>query len=78
MDICNPYIHMASEPYYELHMSQNSISHLEIKKNVNAIREACDYAIIDSRIVEIIKNPEDATIICKHICDYYNLTICKE
>lgn len=69
---------MASEPYYELHMSQNSISHLEIKKNVNAIREACDYAIIDSRIVEIIKNPEDATIICKHICDYYNLTICKE
>ena len=78
MDICNPYIHMASEPYYELHMSQNNISHLEIKKNVNAIREACDYAIIDSRIVEIIKNPEDATIICKHICDYYNLTICKE
>ena len=74
MDICNPYIHMASEPYYELHMLQNNISHLEIKKNVNAIREACDYAIIDSRIVEIIKNPEDAMIISKHICEYYKLS----
>ena len=73
MDICNPYIHMASEPYYELHMLQNNISHLEIKKNVNAIREACDYAIMDSRIVEIMSNPQNARIICEHICTYYKL-----
>ena len=64
---------MASEPYYELHMSQNNISHLEIKKNVNAIREACDYAIIDSRIIEIIKDPQNAALVCERICDYYKL-----
>lgn len=78
MDICNPYIHMASEPFYKLKMKRNDISYLEVKKSVSAIQEACEYAIIDYRIVEIIKIPENATIICKHICDYYNLSICKE
>ena len=78
MDICNPYIHMASEPFYKLKMKQNDISYLEVKKSIGAIQESCEYAEIDSRFVEIIRNPEDATIICKHICDYYNLTNCKE
>ena len=72
-DICNPYIHMASEPYYKLHMLQSDISHLDIKKSVNAIREVCDYAILDSRIVEIMNNLPNARIICKHICTYYKL-----
>ena len=72
-DICNPYIHMASEPYYKLHMLQSNISHLDIKKNINAIREACDYAIIDSQLVEIVKESGNAAIICDYICDFYNL-----
>ena len=78
MDICNPYIHMASEPFYKLKMKRNDISYLEVKKSIGAIQESCEYAEIDSRFVEIIRNPEDATIISKHICDYYNLTNCKE
>lgn len=57
MDICNPYIHMASEPFYKLKMKRNDISYLEVKKSVSAIQEACEYAIIDYRIVEIIKIP---------------------
>ena len=78
MDICNPYIHMASEPFYKLKMKRNDISYLEVKKSIGAIQESCEYAEIDSRFVEIIRNPKNATIINEHICEYYNLIICKE
>ena len=74
MDICNPYIHMASEPFYKLKMKRNDISYLEVKKSVGAIQEACEYAEIDSRFVEIIRNPKNATIINEHICEYYKLS----
>lgn len=73
MDICNPYIHMASEPYYALHMIRNDISYLDIKKSFNAIHEASDYATIDSRIVKILKDPNNRSVIYKHICNFYNL-----
>lgn len=74
MDICNPYIHMASEPFYKLKMKRNDISYLEVKKSIGAIQESCEYAEIDSRFVEIIRNPKNATIINEHICDYYKLS----
>ena len=73
MDICNPYIHMASEPFYKLKMKRNDISYLEVKKSIGAIQESCEYAIIDSRIAEVMNNPQNARIICKHICTYYKL-----
>lgn len=74
MDICNPYIHMASEPFYKLKMKRNDISYLEVKKSIGAIQESCEYAEIDSRFVEIIRNPKNATIINEHICEYYKLS----
>lgn len=74
MDICNPYIHMASEPFYKLKMKRNDISYLEVKKSIGAIQESCEYAEIDSRLVEIIRNPKNATIINEHICEYYKLS----
>lgn len=73
VDICNPYIHMASEPFYELKMKRKDISYLEIKKSLNAIREAIDYAAIDSRIVKILENQDNRSVIYKHICNFYNL-----
>jgi hypothetical protein len=73
VDICNPYIHMASEPFYELKMKRKDISYLEIKKSLNAIREAIDYAVIDSRIVKILENKDNRSVIYKHICNFYNL-----
>ena len=75
IDICNPYIHMASELYYELHMLQKGISHLNIKKSIHAIREVCDYAIIDPRIVEIVKDPQNAAAIYEHTCKHYKLSV---
>jgi len=74
MDICNPYIHMASEPFYKLKMKRNDISYLEVKKSIGVIQESCEYAEIDSRFVEIIRNPKNATIINEHICEYYKLS----
>lgn len=74
MDICNPYIHMASEPFYKLKMKRNDILYLEVKKSIGAIQESCEYAEIDSRFVEIIRNPKNAIIINEHICEYYKLS----
>lgn len=64
---------MASEPFYELKMKRKDISYLEIKKSLNAIREAIDYAAIDSRIVKILENQDNRSVIYKHICNFYNL-----
>ena len=66
---------MASELYYELHMLQKGISHLNIKKSIHAIREVCDYAIIDPRIVEIVKDPQNAAAIYEHTCKHYKLSV---
>ena len=65
---------MASEPFYKLKMKRNDISYLEVKKSIGAIQESCEYAEIDSRFVEIIRNPKNATIINEHICEYYKLS----
>lgn len=46
---------------------------LTIKKSLNAIREAIDYAVIDSRIVKILENQDNRSVIYKHICNFYNL-----
>lgn len=73
MDICNPYIHMASEPFYKLKMKRNDISYLEVKKSIGAIQESCEYAEIDSRFMELIKDCQARVNVCRHICDYYKL-----
>ena len=54
-------------------MKRNDNSYLEVKKSVGAIQGVCEYAIIDSRIAEIMNNPQNARIICEHICTYYKL-----
>ena len=66
---------MASEPFYKLKMKRNDISYLEVKKSIGAIQESCEYAIIDYRIVEIIKIPQNAAAICEHICKHYKLSV---
>ena len=43
--------------FYKLKMKRNDISYLEVKKSIGAIQESCEYAEIDSRFVEIIRNP---------------------
>lgn len=72
-DICNPYIHMASEPFYKLKMKRNDISNLEVKKSIGAIQESCEYAEIDSRFMELIKDCQARVNVCRHICDYHKL-----
>lgn len=71
IDICNPYIHMASEPFYTLKMKRKDISYLDVKKSVSAIQEACEYAEIDSRFVGLIKVSKN--ILYNHICKKYGL-----
>ena len=73
VDICNPYIHMASEPFYKLKMKRNDISYLEVKKSIGAIQESCEYAEIDSRFMELIKDCQARVNVCRHICDYHKL-----
>ena len=73
VDICNPYIHMASEPFYKLKMKRNDISYLEVKKSIGAIQEACEYAEIDSRFVELVNSRQNRMDICNYICNYYKL-----
>jgi hypothetical protein len=73
IDICNPYIHMASEPFYTLMMKRRGVSYLEVKKSVCAIQEACEYAEIDSRFVELIKDYQTRESICNHIISCYKL-----
>ena len=73
IDICNPYIHMASEPFYKLKMKRNDISYLEVKKSIGAIQEACEYAEIDSRFVELVNSRQNRMDICNYICNYYKL-----
>lgn len=66
IDICNPYIHMASEPFYGLHLVKD-IPYTQIKKNVSAIREVCDYAYISAELKELILDKEQCSIIIGHI-----------
>ena len=73
IDICNPYIHMASEPFYKLKMKRNDISYLEVKKSIGAIQDACEYAEIDSRFVELVNSRPNRMDICNYICNYYKL-----
>ena len=73
IDICNPYIHMASEPFYTLMMKRRGVSYLEVKKSVCAIQEACEYAVIDSRFVELIKDYQTRESICNHIISCFKL-----
>ena len=72
-DICNPYIHMASEPFYKLKMKRKDISYLEVKKSIGAIQESCEYAEIESRFMELIKDCQARVNVCRHICDYHKL-----
>ena len=64
---------MASEPFYKLKMKRNDISYLEVKKSIGAIQESCEYAEIDSRFMELIKDCQARVNVCRHICDYYKL-----
>ena len=64
---------MASEPFYKLKMKRNDISFLEVKKSIGAIQEACEYAEIDSRFVELVNSRQNRMDICNYICYYYKL-----
>ena len=72
IDICNPYIHMASEPFYGLHLVKD-IPYTQIKKNISAIREVCDYAYISAELKELILDKEQCRIIIEHIIKEFGL-----
>lgn len=72
IDICNPYIHMASGPFYGLHLVKD-IPYTQIKKNISAIREVCDYAYISAELKELILDKEQCRIIIEHIIKEFGL-----
>ena len=72
IDICNPYIHMASEPFYGLHML-NDIPYTQIPKSISSIRETCDYAYISDELRALILDKEQRSIIINHIIKEFDL-----
>lgn len=72
IDICNPYIHMASEPFYGLHMLKD-ILYTQIPKSISSIRETCDYAYISDELRALILDKEQRSIIINHIIKEFGL-----
>lgn len=72
VDICNPYIHMASEPFYGLHMIKD-IPYTQIPKSISSIREICDYAYISDELRALILDKEQRSIIIDHIIKEFGL-----
>ena len=71
-DICNPYIHMASEPFYHLHMVKD-MPYSQIPKNIQSIRAVCDYAELDYHLVEFFKKYDNSVSISSFICKKFIL-----
>lgn len=63
---------MASEPFYGLHLVKD-IPYTQIKKNISAIREVCDYAYISAELKELILDKEQRSIIIGHIIKEFGL-----
>ena len=71
-DICNPYIHMASEPFYHLHMVKD-MPYSQIPKNIQSIRAVCDYAELDYHLIEFLKKYDNSVSISSFICKKFIL-----
>lgn len=54
MDLANPFIHLSSEPFYNIHFIK-TVENLNIGWTISRVKQICDYAYIDERFVEIIK-----------------------
>lgn len=63
---------MASEPFYHLHMVKD-MPYSQIPKNIQSIREMCDYAELNHHLVELLKKDDNSMSISSFICKKFTL-----